>query len=60
MVDLPEPLTPVTQHVDAGAGEFKMLAAWLAAVLWYWDGEAAGEILAGDGVGVGGDFGYGA
>ena len=42
--------------VDAGAGEFEVLAAGLAAVFGDGDGEAAGEIFAGDGVWVGGDF----
>jgi len=42
--------------VDAGAGEFEVLAAGFAAVLGDGDGEAAGEVFAGDGVGVGGDF----
>ncbi len=46
--------------VDAGAGEAEVFAAGLAAVLGDGDGEAAGEIFAGDGVGVGGDFGDGA
>ena len=71
---MPEPLTPVTQTeqaegdvdvdaaevVDAGAGELEVFAAGLAAVLGDGDGEAAGEIFAGDGVWVGGDFGDGA
>jgi hypothetical protein len=48
------------QVVDARAGEAELLAAGLAAVLGDGDGEAAGEIFAGDGVGVGGDFGDGA
>ena len=46
--------------VDAGAGEAKHFAAGLAAVLGDGDGEPAGEIFAGDGAGVGGDFGDGA
>ncbi len=46
--------------VDAGSGELEVLAAGLAAVLGDGDGEAAGEIFAGDGRGVGGDFGDGA
>ena len=48
------------QVVDAGAGEREVLAAGLAAVLRDGDGEAAGEIFAGDGARVGGDFGDGA
>ena len=46
--------------VDACSGELEVLAAGFAAVLGYGDGEAAGEVLAGDRCGVGGDFGYGA
>src|SRR5260370_23565009 len=46
--------------VDAGSGELEVLAAGLAAVFGHGDGEAAGEVFAGDGVGVGGDFCYGA
>ncbi len=46
--------------VDAGAGEFEVLAAGLAAVFGDGDGEAAGEIFSGDGVWVCGDFGDGA
>ena len=42
--------------VDACAGEFEVLAAGLAAVFGDGDGEAAGEIFAGDGVWVRGDF----
>ena len=45
---------------DAGAGEIEMLAAWLAAVFGDGDGEAAGEVFAGDGVGVFRDLGYSA
>ena len=44
--------------VDARAGEAKGFAAGLAAVLGDGDGEAAGEVFSGDGVGVGGDFGH--
>ena len=46
--------------VDACAGEFEVLAAGLAAVFGDGDGEATGEVFAGDGVGVVGDFGDGA
>src|SRR5882757_2949823 len=46
--------------VDAGAGEFEVLAAGFAAVLGDGDGEAAGEVFAGDGVWVFCHFGYGA
>ncbi len=74
MVDLPEPLTPVTQQsrpsgmsrstpaqvVDARAGEAQMFAARLTAVFRRGDGEAAREVLSGDGVRVGSDFGYSA
>jgi hypothetical protein len=42
--------------VDAGSGEFEVFAAGLSAILWHGDGEAAGEIFSGDGIGVGGDF----
>jgi hypothetical protein len=45
--------------VDAGSGEFEVLATGFAAVFGYGDGEAAGEIFAGDGVWVGCDFGHG-
>jgi hypothetical protein len=48
------------QVVQADAGELEEFAAGLAAVARDGDGEAAGEILSGDGVGVGGDFGNGA
>ena len=40
--------------------ELEVLAAGLAAVFGDGDGEAAGKIAAGDGVGIGGDFGDGA
>ena len=42
--------------VDAGAGELEVFAAGFAAVFGDRDGEAAGEIFAGDGVWVRGDF----
>ena len=46
--------------VDARAGELEVLAAGFAAMLGDGDGGAAGEVFAGDGVGIGGDFGDGA
>ncbi len=45
--------------VDAGSGEFEVLTTGLAAVLGDGNGEAAGEVFAGDGVWVFGDFGDG-
>src|SRR5258705_12420256 len=42
--------------VDAGAGEFEVLAAGFAAVFGGGDGEEAGKIFPGCGVGVGGDL----
>src|ERR1700722_1703603 len=42
--------------VNAGAGELEMLAAGFAAGLRDGDGGAAGEVFAGDGVGVGSDL----
>jgi hypothetical protein len=45
--------------VDAGSGELEVLAAGFAAVFGDGDGESAGEIFPGDGVGIGGDFGDG-
>src|SRR5258708_11687634 len=45
--------------VDAGAGEFEVFATGLAAVFGDGDGEAAGEVFAGDGVWVFCDFGDG-
>ena len=49
------------QVVQADAGELEAgFAAGLAAMARDGDGEAAGEIFSGDGVGVGGDFGDGA
>ncbi len=38
--------------VDAGSGELEVLAAGFAAVFGDGDGEAAGEVFAGDGVWV--------
>ncbi len=48
------------QVVDARAFQAQHFAAGFAAMSWDGDGDATGEILAGDGVGVGLDFGDGA
>ena len=46
--------------MDAGADELEVLTAGLAADAGDRDGEAAGKVFAGDGVGVCGDLGDGA